>query len=214
MNIPFSQSCPERLAASLCLALAASLFSVGSVGCDAAATSSAPPSPSASGSQGHDHAHAGHGATATDSRLILTTKPMPPEAGERTMIRVMIHRVDGSMVREFDTLHGKTLHLILIREGLDEFAHLHPEVDDAGNAKIEHAFPVGGRYFVYADYQPAGEGPATAKTTVDVGGESPAAPKRVPDVPGRVSGDGLTADVAIERRAKANPAQSSSLFSI
>lgn len=102
------------------------------------------------------------------------------------------------MVKEFGLVHEKQVHLILVRKGLDEFAHLHPEVDEAGNGVVEHTFPLGGDYFVYADHQPAGDRQATAKATLRVEGDSPSAPKLAPDVPGRVSGDGLSADVAIE----------------
>lgn len=102
------------------------------------------------------------------------------------------------MVKDFDVIHEKKLHLIVVRKGLDEFAHVHPEIDDAGNITIEHVFPLGGDYFVYADHQPAGESQVTAKANLHVEGDDPEAPALAPDAPGEVSGDGLTADVTIE----------------
>lgn len=170
-----------------------------SVGCQTEDSAPAEPQASGRGADSHEHEHAHHEHSGqADSQLITTTRPNPPVAGMPTQLRAMIHRADGSMVNEFDVIHEKKLHLILVRKGLDEFAHLHPDIDEAGNAEVEHTFRLGGDYFVYADHQPKGEPQATAKATLSVEGENPAAPTLVPDVPGRVAGDGLSADVEVE----------------
>lgn len=105
---------------------------------------------------------------------------------------------DGKMVSEFEKTHEKLVHLIIVREGLDHFAHLHPEVDSSGNITTDFTFPVGGRYLFFADYKSAGEAPAVARGEVYIGGDAPAAAELTPNVPGRVSGDGLTAEVLVE----------------
>lgn len=130
---------------------------------------------------------------------MISAQPDPPTAGQPTKLRMMIHSADGSMVQDFDVVHEKKLHLILVREGLDEFAHVHPELDDKGNATIEHTFPAGGDYFVYADHQPRGEAPSVARGKIHVEGKERPAEKLTPNVPGQVRGDKLEADVTVEK---------------
>lgn len=141
-----------------------------------------------------DHPHGGH-ATAT---LYTTTEPAPPVAGQPAALKLMIHGTGGEMVKDFAVVHEQKVHLIVIHEGLDQFAHLHPDVDAAGNITTRYTFPSGGTYHLFADHQPAGGPAAVATTQVKVGGDSPPAPQLAPNVPGTVTGDGLTAGVAVE----------------
>ena len=138
--------------------------------------------------------HGGHGTAA----LFATTEPSPPVAGQPTALKLMIHGAGGEMLKEFPVAHDQKVHLMVIRDGLDQFAHLHPDVDAAGNITVRHTFPAGGTYHLFADYQPVGGSAAVAATEVKVGGESPPAPPLVPNVPGTVTGDGLTARVAVD----------------
>jgi len=101
------------------------------------------------------------------------------------------------MVSDFETVHEKKVHLIVVREGLDEFAHLHPEVDEPGNMTVQFIFPVAGKYFLYADHKPAGEMQATAVAKVDVPGKAPAPKKLSPNVPGTVKSENMTANVSV-----------------
>src|SRR5262249_40053435 len=113
---------------------------------------------------------------------------------------------DGAMVKDFDVAHGAKVHLIIVREGLDTFGHVHPQVDAAGTLVVSYTFPVGGRYHLYADYQPAGKAHVTAHAVVEVRGDSPAGPALTPNVPGRVQGDALNAEVALESAGTASEA--------
>ena len=140
--------------------------------------------------------HEGHGGSA-DAMLMVETDPKQPVAGEPASLRMMIHSADGEMVRDFETIHEKKVHLIIVREGLDEFAHIHPEIAADGNLSADFTFPVGGTYRFYADHKSAGKPQATAVAKLKVSGAAPTAPKLKANVPGQVSGDGLKAEVAI-----------------
>jgi hypothetical protein len=158
--------------------------------------------PAAKGHGAHDHhGAAGHGTAehgaARASELVVSTDPREPRAGQTTKLDLMIHEPDGGMVRDFETVHEAKVHLIIVREGLDRFAHIHPEVDDSGNLKGTFAFPAGGTYRLFADYKPAKKAGAVATAVVKVGGESQPAPPLVPDVPGKVKGDGLDAEISV-----------------
>jgi hypothetical protein len=143
-----------------------------------------------------DH-HEHHGAAHQHSMLMVTTDPLIPIAGDRVALKLMIHTPEGTMVDDFDIVHEKQVHLMIVREGLDEFAHVHPAVDDQGNLSISHTFSKAGKYRFYADYKPRGESPALATAQIEVTGEPSPAPALVVNAPGEVTADGLVAQVEL-----------------
>jgi hypothetical protein len=142
--------------------------------------------------------HAGHVMSAQRSALMITTEPAEVSPGTPVHLQMMIHAADGKMVRKFETTHEKLVHLIIVRDGLDRFAHEHPAVDDEGNITIDFAFPEPGTYHLFADHKPAGASLAVAVGNLKVAGEIRPAAKLSPNAPGRVSVDGIVADVGIE----------------
>jgi hypothetical protein len=145
----------------------------------------------------HDaHAHASNDE-GHQNVLIVRSEPKVAEVGIPVTLKLMIHRADGKMVREFDIVHEKLVHLMVVRDGLDEFAHVHPAVDDHGNLTISHVFPQAGTYRLYADYKPKGEAEGIATAQIDVKGEPLPAPKLVVNVPGEVKADGVSAKIDI-----------------
>ena len=184
----------------LAIAAAMTVLATGLAGCSPEARESQP------ANEGHQHAesdpHAGHrGAGGAAAELMVSTTPSPPAARTATQLRLMIHGTDGSMVKDFEVIHEKQVHLIIAREDLGEFAHIHPEIDTGGNITTSFTFPTGGRYLIYADHKPAGKPQAAARAHLQVAGTAPPAQELSPNVPGEVSGDGLTARVSIERAA-------------
>lgn len=152
---------------------------------------------SASHQKKGDDPHAGHGMTNTGAMLMVKTDPAEVKAGQPATLRLMIHDAEGAMIKDFETVHEKIIHLIIVREGLDQFAHIHPEVDAAGNITAAFTFPTGGKYRLYADHKPAGKDQATVSAEVQVSGDSPPAPELTPNAPGKVTGAGLHADVSM-----------------
>ena len=150
-----------------------------------------------------DDPHAAHNKEQGVSRLMIQTDPAQVVAGKPTTLKLMIHGADREMVKDFEVVHEQKLHLIIVRDGLDQFAHIHPEVDAAGNATVSYTFPTGGNYWLYADHKPTGKGQATAMAQVKVAGDIPAIPVLTPNVPGEIPGDGLRAKVAVETQAGA-----------
>jgi len=140
--------------------------------------------------------HGGHGKSGPV--LMVESDPKTIEAGKPVSLKLMIHDAKGAMVRDFDILHEQKVHLIIVRAGLDNFVHLHPDVDGSGNIGIKHSFPASGTYLLFADYRAKGQPQATARTELKVSGEAPAAPSLKPNVPGKTEGDGLTAEISIQ----------------
>jgi hypothetical protein len=156
--------------------------------------------PEATSKTGHaeqnEHGHASHD-DGHKSVLIIETEPSAAAVGTPVTLKLMIHEADGTMVREFDVVHEELVHLMIVREGLDEFAHVHPAVDDQGNLTISHVFPKAGKYRFYADYKPTGKPAGIATAQIDVNGEPSPAPKLVVNVPGEVTADGLSATIDV-----------------
>lgn len=153
----------------------------------------------------HDHgskaAHDGHGANpkaGMRTTLRVTTDPAQPEAGSRTKLSLEILGADGKTLEEFDVLHEKLVHLIVVRAGLDEFAHLHPEVDPSGKMSAEFTFPKAGQYHLFADHQPKGSSPGLAIATIKVSGNDEPAPPLAPNASGEVAVGEITAKIDLQ----------------
>lgn len=149
-------------------------------------------------------AHGGHGGhenmkmnMAAPRKLVVGTDPSQPQAGSATKLVLQIQDDDGTPIKSFDLLHEKLVHLIVVREGLDEFAHLHPEVDASGMITIEYAFPKSGKYRLFADHQPQGKSPGLAAGELVVAGDDERAAALVPNASNEVAVGEITAHVAI-----------------
>ena len=157
------------------------------------------PSKDGSGSHGE---HGGHENTkmnmAAPRKLVVGTDPSQPQAGSPTKLVLQIQDDDGTPIKTFDVLHEKLVHLIVVREGLDEFAHLHPEVDASGMITIEFAFPKSGKYRLFADHQPQGKSPGLVAGELAVSGDDEPAVALVPNTSNEVAVGEIKAHIAIK----------------
>ena len=143
--------------------------------------------------------HGAHDGAQAGAILMVRTEPSDIKPGQPVKLHLIIHDSTGAMIKDFETVHEKKLHLIIVRDGLDQFAHIHPEIDRAKNITSIFTFPTAGKYRLYADHKPTGKKQTTAIAEVNVAGTSPPIPQLVPNTPGRVKGDGLVADIAMEK---------------
>ncbi len=146
--------------------------------------------------------HGGHGEmqmpSASPRKLVVKTEPTQPQAGEATKLQLQILENDGRPITKFSLLHEKLVHLIVIRDGLDEFSHLHPNVDASGNITIEHVFPKAGKYRLFADHQPEGKSPGLARGELVVVGDDESAVALVPNASDEVAVGEINAKVAVQ----------------
>jgi hypothetical protein len=76
------------------------------------------------------------------------------------------------IVRKFDIVHEKLLHLFIVSENLAYFAHVHPTPQSDGSFVLDVKLPYGGMYRLLADFYPSGSVPQLAVGTLYVAGES------------------------------------------
>jgi hypothetical protein len=78
-----------------------------------------------------------------------------PEAGRNTMLTISVIEKSGTPVRDFELVHDKLMHLIIVGQDLSYFAHIHPALAGTdGNFTINHMFPESGTYKLWVDFKP------------------------------------------------------------
>lgn len=109
----------------------------------------------------------------------LTKEPSPysitndafvsAQAGTPTTLSFSITR-DGKPVRAFEIEHDKLLHLIVVRNDLEEFQHLHPAFDAAiSRFTVPVPFATKGTYALFADFKPEGDAATVLRTNIVIG---------------------------------------------
>jgi hypothetical protein len=91
--------------------------------------------------------------TNSDWKLSLT-----PSANEEIPITIIIKDKSNQPIKEFDTVHDKLMHLIIVSKDLSYFSHIHPEYKGNGEFTITNTFPAGGDYQLIAEVTPHGAG--------------------------------------------------------
>jgi len=142
--------------------------------------------------------HSAHGIDSSAFHLTLEAEPEVIQAGQQVEIALRLTDAYGAPVSEFEIVHEKKLHLIIVREGLDKFTHTHPEPGPDGTMRTAMTFPEGGTYYFYADFTPRDGNGVTLMAELRVEGEASPAPPLDPYVPGMVQTDELLANVGID----------------
>ena len=144
-----------------------------------------------------DAAHEVAGLQVTESgyTLQLRQDTYRRPGAARLQFRILDQR--GEAVRSFETLHGKPLHLIVVRRDLSSFEHVHPTMADDGTWSADVDLERAGEYRVFADFQPAdAESGLTLGHDLSVQGDyvpaglpRPSATSRVGDYEVRLDGE-------------------------
>ncbi|MCR2803301.1 hypothetical protein [Paenibacillus soyae] len=131
------------------------------------------------GHAGHDSgsAHSQHGETAESGiAMEWSFAPQSPKAGDTVTITMTARDENGEKVQEYELGHEKEMHLIVVREDLSEFYHVHPIKRADGEFTQEMTLPSGGTYKLFADFIPAGHEQMTASGTLELAGNENVSP--------------------------------------
>jgi Cupredoxin-like domain len=106
------------------------------------------------------------------------TEPAQVKSGEKAKLIFAVKNERSEMIRDFDLVHEKLMHLLIVSEDLEEFYHEHPEVQSDGSFAAGFTFTNGGKYKLYADFKPTGTEQTAKDFSLDVSG-SPRASKEL-----------------------------------
>lgn len=105
------------------------------------------------------------------------TKETPNKApGQPVSFTYTIKNDKGEILKDFETVHEKKMHFIVVREDLQNFQHLHPVFNEnSGEWTVDVTFPTDGPYRIFPDFTPAKSAdnpqllPVTVNSRIDVG---------------------------------------------
>ena len=129
--------------------------------------------------QSHDegksaaHDKMAHGSTVHNhsTRLNISSVPSLIQAGKSaTMTLQIVDKASGKPVNDYEVVHDKKLHFIVVSNDLKFFNHIHPRFVGNGKFQIKTTLPRAGSYRLYADYKPRGEEGEVALQQITVGG--------------------------------------------
>ncbi len=96
----------------------------------------------------------------------------------------------GAPVKRYATVHEKLLHLIVVRNDLAAFQHVHPTLGDDGTWRVPLDLERAGDYRVFADFMPAGGRALALGANLHVAGRYD--PQPLPPVSETAEVDGYT----------------------
>jgi hypothetical protein len=103
--------------------------------------------------------------------LEVTSAPSSVEAGKPAELTIVIRsRETKQPVTEFDTVHERQIHFMVVSADLQHFAHEHPVAGPDGKFTLRYTFPMGGEYHLFADVAPHGAGSQILMQPIHVDG--------------------------------------------
>ncbi len=109
--------------------------------------------------------------TSAKFKAEFKTNPVAVKAGEQTELSFTVKNENGEIVKDLPIVHEKPMHLLVVSEDLNEFYHIHPELQADGSYKVVHTFPNSGNYRLYADFTPKDSPQVVEQITVKVEGK-------------------------------------------
>ncbi|MFD1954189.1 hypothetical protein ACFSL6_08380 [Paenibacillus thailandensis] len=122
-----------------------------------------------------------------------------PAAGEAGLLRLTVTGKGGTPIESFDVVNEKLIHLVVVSRDLAEFQHVHPEYKGKGIYELDVAFPAGGSYKLYADFQPTGMNELTRTAEVAVAGTPGAAYDLTPSESFVATVDGMQVELTFDQ---------------
>src|SRR5262245_47053839 len=111
--------------------------------------------------------------------LDVIAAPRHPAAGEPVELELRVRMATSLERREgtdFEILHERLMHVFIVSDDLQDFAHEHPELAGPGLFRLTHRFARPGRYRIFADVAPKDAGSQVLAATLAVGAPAAGTP--------------------------------------
>lgn len=96
--------------------------------------------------------------------------PVHPLPNHPVALNFTIREMPGNkIVRDFEIVHQKRLHFLIVSADMAYFEHQHPMLSPNGQFRLTWTFPQAGRYYLYADCTPTDGDNQILRTWVDIG---------------------------------------------
>jgi hypothetical protein len=139
------------------------------------------------------------GAMKADSpatKLEFVSSPATLPVGQKATWTLKISDAKtGGPAKDFDVVHDKKMHLIVVKNDLSWFNHIHPTLKGDGTFEVSTVLPSAGSYKLYADYTPTGGKAEVSQHLFATGGAVPA-PANAQLVPDKMQGPWMVKKVA------------------
>ncbi len=120
----------------------------------------------------HSDSHSNHNESK-DKKVKANQVTITPStnlvAGKPQVLTVQVRSAEGKTIEKFDIAHEKLMHLILVRNDLSYFTHVHAESINKGKLQVTANLPADGQYTAFADYVPKGATQQVSTQTLSVG---------------------------------------------
>jgi hypothetical protein len=117
----------------------------------------------------HSDSHSDSKNKKVKANQVTITPSTNLVAGKPQVLTVQVRSAEGKPIKQFDIAHEKLMHLILVRNDLSYFTHLHAESISKGELQFTANLPVDGQYIAFADYVPKGAQQQVSTQTLNVG---------------------------------------------
>lgn len=132
----------------------------------------------------------GDGLSDSVDGYTLVTDELPDKAGDGAPVSFQIKGSDGKPLTDYRVNAAKKLHLLVVRDDMQGFQHLHPELDGE-TWRVKADLAEGGNYRLFTEFVPGGANEAILLgTPFAVRGEDKQV--AVPPPAGEVEVDGFT----------------------
>ena len=130
-------------------------------------------SPSMMNHDGHSMENMNHGDNSQITTKVKLTAPKSLSPNQPINLVIDIQDATGKPINKFDIFQEKIMHLIVVRDDLQFFDHIHPEYKENGRFEVTTNFPESGNYTLFSDYKPAGNKENVSLMNITIPGTVP-----------------------------------------
>jgi hypothetical protein len=123
--------------------------------------------------QGKATEHMGNDEKVKYYTQAKVTAPKNLVPNQPVNLLIEIQDSKGKSIEKFDVFQEQLMHLIIVRDDLTTFEHLHPTYKGDGRFEISTTFSSPGDYSLFSDYKPSGQEETVSLMQIKIPGSVP-----------------------------------------